>query len=482
MKYVISALSETQLIIAIVACAVALAIIIVVIAVALVRHGRNKKSEDRPDEAAESSGEETTPLQSAPETQEPPEEEREEYIYDGLPVAEERAEEPAAEESASADEETAEPQPEPAAPVPEEETNRPAEPSPEEAPAEEQTPAEDNMSEPQQESADTEESAPAEGADVTGELSDLIVTSETDEAGTVTTGGRRIYVMYNRSFTAKLIQADETVQAKYGRLKNELLSYKKVRSRMSWTNDSFRLGRETVAKFALRGKTLSLYLALDPASLEGTKYRYEDASSVARYAAVPVRLKLKSDRSVKYAAELIARLAEEKGAPRADIPAVDYTMPYESTEALIKRGLIKLLATDEVGTEVVKADFGAISREKFKRVTGLEVRESVSVAEAAGTITDETAAQLTIREEKKGVHRGTKKGIINIDTLSANFASGDVVDIIALKEKGLVARNIGHVKVLARGVLDKSLTVMAQDFSLDAVKMIALTGGAAVID
>lgn len=478
MKYVISALSETQLIIAIAACAVALAIIIVVIAVALVRHGRNKKSEERPGEAAESSGEETTPLPSVPETQDPPEEEREEYIYDGKPVAEERAEEPTAEET-PAEEEPAEPQPAPAAPVPEEETDRPAEPSPEEptaeeAPAEEPA-AEDNI-------PDTEESAPAEGADVTGELSDLIVTSETDEAGTVTTGGRRIYVMYNRSFTAKLIQADEIVQAKYGRLKNELLSYKKVRSRMSWTNDSFRLGRETVAKFALRGKTLSLYLALDPVSLEGTKYRYEDASSVARYAAVPVRLKLKSDRSVKYAAELIARLAEEKGAPRADIPAVDYTMPYESTEALIKRGLIKLLATDEVGTEVVKADFGAISREKFKRVTGLEVRESVSVAEAAGTITDETAAQLTIREEKKSVHRGTKKGIINIDTLSANFASGDVVDLIALKEKGLVARNVGHVKVLARGVLDKSLTVMAQDFSLDAVKMIALTGGAAVID
>lgn len=479
MKYVISALSETQLIIAIAACAVALAIIIVVIAVALVRHGRNKKSEERPGEAAESSGEETTPLPSVPETQDPPEEEREEYIYDGKPVAEERAEEPTAEET-PAEEEPAEPQPAPAAPVPEEETDRPAEPSPEAAPAEEHAPAEEPAAEDN--IPDTEESAPAEGADVTGELSDLIVTSETDEAGTVTTGGRRIYVMYNRSFTAKLIQADEIVQAKYGRLKNELLSYKKVRSRMSWTNDSFRLGRETVAKFALRGKTLSLYLALDPASLEGTKYRYEDASSVARYAAVPVRLKLKSDRSVKYAAELIARLAEEKGAPRADIPAVDYTMPYESTEALIKRGLIKLLATDEVGTEVVKADFGAISREKFKRVTGLEVRESVSVAEAAGTITDETAAQLTIREEKKSVHRGTKKGIINIDTLSANFASGDVVDLIALKEKGLVARNVGHVKVLARGVLDKSLTVMAQDFSLDAVKMIALTGGAAVID
>ena len=479
MKYVISALSETQLIIAIAACAVALAIIIVVIAVALVRHGRNKKSEERPGEAAEGSGEETTPLPSVPETQDPPEEEREEYIYDGKPVAEERAEEPIAEET-PAEEEPAEPQPAPAAPVPEEETDRPAEPSPEAAPAEEHAPAEEPAAEDN--IPDTEESAPAEGADVTGELSDLIVTSETDEAGTVTTGGRRIYVMYNRSFTAKLIQADETVQAKYGRLKNELLSYKKVRSRMSWTNDSFRLGRETVAKFALRGKTLSLYLALDPASLEGTKYRYEDASSVARYAAVPVRLKLKSDRSVKYAAELIARLAEEKGAPRADTPAVDYTMPYESTEALIKRGLIKLLATDEVGTEVVKADFGAISREKFKRVTGLEVRESVSVAEAAGTITDETAAQLTIREEKKSVHRGTKKGIINIDTLSANFASGDVVDLIALKEKGLVARNVGHVKVLARGVLDKSLTVMAQDFSLDAVKMIALTGGAAVID
>ena len=70
-----------------------------------------------------------------------------------------------------------------------------------------------------------------------------------------------------------------------------------------------------------------------------------------------------------------------------------------------------------------------------------------------------------------------KKGIINIDTLSANFAAGDLVTLDKLKEKGLAPRNIGQLKVLARGVLDKPLTVEAQDFSLDAVKMIVLTGG-----
>jgi len=46
-----------------------------------------------------------------------------------------------------------------------------------------------------------------------------------------------------------------------------------------------------------------------------------------------------------------------------------------------------------------------------------------------------------------------------------------------LKEKNLVSKNAGRVKVLARGVMTKKLTIYADKFSLQAVKMIALAGG-----
>ena len=76
--------------------------------------------------------------------------------------------------------------------------------------------------------------------------------------------------------------------------------------------------------------------------------------------------------------------------------------------------------------------------------------------------------------------KGEKKGIINIDTLSANFNPDDTVTPEILKEMKLIPKNVGSLKILARGVLDKPLNVEAQDFSLDAVKMIVLTGGKAI--
>ena len=58
---------------------------------------------------------------------------------------------------------------------------------------------------------------------------------------------------------------------------------------------------------------------------------------------------------------------------------------------------------------------------------------------------------------------------------------GDTVTLSALKEKKLVGKNVGAVKILARGTLNKSLIIIAQDFSMAAIKMILLTGGQAIV-
>ncbi|MDE6408343.1 MAG: uL15 family ribosomal protein [Anaeroplasmataceae bacterium] len=40
-----------------------------------------------------------------------------------------------------------------------------------------------------------------------------------------------------------------------------------------------------------------------------------------------------------------------------------------------------------------------------------------------------------------------------------------------------MSSKVDYIKVLARGVLDKPLIIEAQDYSIDAIKMIVLTGG-----
>ena len=111
---------------------------------------------------------------------------------------------------------------------------------------------------------------------------------------------------------------------------------------MSWKRESFRLGRDIVARFGYRGNTLCIYLPLDPAIYEGSKYKVEDASVYAAYADTPCMYRLKNERRVRYAAELIASLMGAWEVGRIERTAEEYDMPYEETEALIGKGLIKV--------------------------------------------------------------------------------------------------------------------------------------------
>ncbi len=150
-------------------------------------------------------------------------------------------------------------------------------------------------------------------------------------------GGKR---RYNKSFMAKLIQSDDAVKEWYSLLKNAFLSYEKTSSRVSWQADSINMGRVKLGKFAIRGKTLCLFLALDPDDYAGTKYKVERAAG-KRYESVPCMYKIKGKRRAKYAAELIAAVAEKFSLVPAQRGEVDYRLPYEDTESLIGRGLIR---------------------------------------------------------------------------------------------------------------------------------------------
>ena len=103
--------------------------------------------------------------------------------------------------------------------------------------------------------------------------------------------------------------------------------------------------------------------------------------------------------------------------------------------------------------------------------------DAVDASTADALITDALAEALVMAEERVIYTEGSRHGVINVDTLSAAFAPGEEVDINRLKKKKLIAQDVGYLKVLSRGSIDKPLTVYADDFSLGAIKMIALTGG-----
>ncbi len=109
----------------------------------------------------------------------------------------------------------------------------------------------------------------------------------------------------------------------------------------------------------------------------------------------------------------------------------------------------------------------------------LQTLMAVDEPHANSLISDTMAKSLLSESDLVIETDGTRRTIVNIDQISDCFEPGAIVDINAMKEKGIIPKDARYVKVLAGGVIDKALTVIANAFSLSAIKMIALTGGVA---
>ncbi len=301
--------------------------------------------------------------------------------------------------------------------------------------------------------------------------------------------GMFIRYRYNRSFSAKLIQSEDRVKRYYSELKNCILEYKKVVPRVSWRHESFRYGRPSVAKFVIRGKTLCLCLALNPADYAESKYIVDDMSRYVKFAGTPLLYRIKNDRRCRYAKELIAKLFD--GAERAEREEEDFSLiPYEETQALVEKGLIRIVSYEELAIpEQSEGEPEKLVEEEFEDDDDFEGEdfedededelEEVSASDVSSLMADDRA-KLRV-QQGEGYSDRTRSGVVNIDTLGRFFEEGEKVTLEEIKKRvPYVPKNITYIKVLARGTLSKPLVVVADDFSLEAVKMIVLTGGRAI--
>ena len=304
--------------------------------------------------------------------------------------------------------------------------------------------------------------SPEQEGEGDGEFSRALLTSA---------AGEMIFLRLRRSFLARIALADEGVRALFATVRAQLLTFRGVRERVSWGGASYYCGRVLLARVVANTKSLAVSLAADPQEAARAGVHFRDLSDRKRFAAVPVRCKVTGERSLRAALSLVRAIAERQGL-QGGATVQPFTFPPADRAQLTARGLIRTDARRASGERVSEGELRAL-------LAAGATLETFSAAFALRRASRRTA-RLLAGEERPQAGSRAARALVNLDTLSANYEAGERVDIGSLREKGLVDRRATACKVLARGGLDKPLTVEAEEFSLAAERMIAQTGGRAV--
>ena len=205
-------------------------------------------------------------------------------------------------------------------------------------------------------------------------------------------------ISFSRSFESRLAQMDDSMKEKYSELKNYLLSHKKVRGRMSWRFESFNKGRNKICKLQFKGKSLMMYIALDPDTLD-PKYHHKSLKDKPRFALTPTLLKIKSARSLKYAKELIDMVLQQTDTElRKNFVPVNYVTEYKTTEQLIDEGKIKVKVTHTLQIWEVEA---AAAKAQASETAETENKEAQPAENATAENKEAQAPENTETENKE---------------------------------------------------------------------------------
>lgn len=389
---------------------------------------------------------------------EEPEEQGNPYEEEEAPAEEEVAEEEVVEEEAPAEEEAPTEEEAPAeetqdefdaflnsVPEKEEAPAEEAAPAAEEAPAEE---AEEEDEEEEEENPyDEEEEAQEEEAPEHEKTLESSI--EVQEYVAVDENGQPKKI--KRKFNTKMMFAPYETKEYYNEVKNYLMMYR-AKGRCSARCESFRY-KGLVAKLALGGKAIKVFLALDPAIIEQyPKYRLKDVSEKKQYAEVPVMIKVRSDRALKYCKELIDLMfANRLVKPKRNFEPTNFiTQLIPNGEAILGNlGMEAWYLQDTMNVNGIPEEMPDDLIDYLPMIPGDPLDE----------------------EEEEAV--------VYLDTLCLHFEEGSVIQLDMLKSAHICQKgNILRVK--ARGTLDRKLIIYAEKFDDDALKMILCTNGTAI--
>ena len=237
-------------------------------------------------------------------------------------------------------------------------------------------------------------------------------------------------IKYIKSFKAKMMLASEETKEYFAKIVNGLLKYAKVKMRESQQYVTFKRGKDLLCKIAVRGKTLCVHFALEPSRLDD-KYFITDLSGVRKFAETPSMLKVKSERGVKYAFELIDAVRERFGLTenakyKESVTTADY--PSADMNTLIASGLVKIVNENGEAVTIDGVKVGASDN----AISAVAEKEEVIAEESREDLIDTEKVPDTVKENvvvKETAGAGDVTYIDNeitknFDTLSTSSDSG----------------------------------------------------------
>ena len=254
-----------------------------------------------------------------------------------------------------------------------------------------------------------------------------------------------------RRFNTKMMFAPYETKEYYNEIKNYLTMYR-AKGRYSARCETFRY-KGLVAKVALGGKSLKVFLALDTSIIEeNPKYHLKDFSEKKQYQEVPVMIRVRSPRSLKYFKELVDYMMAGRGVkPKRNFEPTDY-MPnlIPNGEAILASlGMSTYYLQDTMNAKGIPDEMPDDLEEYIPMIAGEPLEE------------EEIEAN------------------VYLDTLCQHFEDGAEITIDVLKSMHIVTRG-NVIRVKARGTLDRKLIIYAEYFDADALKMLMCTNCTAI--
>lgn len=156
---------------------------------------------------------------------------------------------------------------------------------------------------------------------------------------------------YNMSYMARFIRAQYPTQDYYTEIKNFINKYEDIKSKLSWRHELFTFGRHKIAKFLIKGKTLNVYLPIDPSNYLDSKYKYRDVSGQKSNEFTPFLMRITSQRKVRHVIELLSNIISGFGiSEKEEQKFIDYHKSYKTLDQMLKMKtpLVKLKETKEI--------------------------------------------------------------------------------------------------------------------------------------
>lgn len=262
-------------------------------------------------------------------------------------------------------------------------------------------------------------------------------------------------VIRRTRFVNKMKFTSETTKQYYTEIKNLLLSYG-AKSKISRRNEAFRKSG-LIAKISLSGRSLRLHLPLDPNDEERfptSKYHQTSLLEKKQFSEVPFTIKIKSNRGLKRALELVEMVCLEKPLKKKrKFEAQDFTADLEvNGEAIFEK-----LGLQEKMTEHFNKEYLLDFKNETTEETLNEMMELIPNIEKA--------------EPKDGEIQN-----IYIDTVLDKL-EGDVISLETLKDANIISKATNNICVKIHDELDKPIRVECDEITPDAaLAVLALNG------